>query len=76
MGQHIDQGVPTPTGTTSHPGPATLDEIRDLLHLLGNATSDLNHRVAANKETTQEVRTMVKNVSQQVDGIATKVNKP
>jgi methyl-accepting chemotaxis protein len=53
-----------------------LDEIRDLLHLLGNAISDLNHRVSANEETTQEVRSMVKNVSQQVDSIANKVNEP
>ncbi|CEL63985.1 hypothetical protein RSOLAG1IB_10968 [Rhizoctonia solani AG-1 IB] len=75
MGQHTDQGIPAPTGTTPHPGPATLDDICNL-QLLGHAISNLNQRVAANKETTQEVRTMVENVSQQVDGIANKVNKP
>ncbi|CCO33464.1 hypothetical protein BN14_07542 [Rhizoctonia solani AG-1 IB] len=76
LGQHINQGVPTPAGTSANQGPVTLDEIRDLLHLLGNAISDLNRRVSANEETTQEVRTMVKNVSQQVDGIANKINEP
>ncbi|CCO37651.1 Retrotransposon-derived protein PEG10 AltName: Full=Embryonal carcinoma differentiation-regulated protein [Rhizoctonia solani AG-1 IB] len=76
LGQHLDQGVPTPVGTSSYQGPATLDEIRDILHLLGNAISDLNQRVSANEETTKEVRTMVENISQQVDGIATKVNEP
>jgi methyl-accepting chemotaxis protein len=59
-----------------HQGPATLDEIRNLLHLLGSAISDLNHRVLANEETTQEVRSMVENISQQVNSIASKVNKP
>ncbi|CCO32326.1 hypothetical protein BN14_06385 [Rhizoctonia solani AG-1 IB] len=73
MGQHTDQGIPAPTGTTPHPGPATLDDICNL-QLLGHAISNLNQRVAANKETTQEVRTMVENVSQQVDGIANKSN--
>jgi methyl-accepting chemotaxis protein len=54
----------------------TLDEICNLLHLLGSAISDLNQRVSANEETTQEVRSMVENVSQQVNSIASKVNKP
>ncbi|CCO34350.1 hypothetical protein RSOLAG1IB_11783 [Rhizoctonia solani AG-1 IB] len=76
LGQHHNQGVPTPAGTSAHQGPATLDEIRDLLHLLGSAISDLNHWVSANEETTQEVQSIVKNVSQQVDSIANKVNEP
>ncbi|CCO32024.1 Retrotransposon-derived protein PEG10 AltName: Full=Embryonal carcinoma differentiation-regulated protein [Rhizoctonia solani AG-1 IB] len=76
LGQHLDQGIPTPAGASTNQGPATLDEIRDLLHLLGNAISDLNHRVSANEETTQEVRTMVENISQQVDNVASKVNEP
>ncbi|CCO37530.1 Retrotransposon-derived protein PEG10 AltName: Full=Embryonal carcinoma differentiation-regulated protein [Rhizoctonia solani AG-1 IB] len=76
LGQHLDQGVPTPAGASTNQGPATLDEIRDLLHLLGNAISDLNHRVSANEETTREVRTMVENISQQVDNVASKVNEP
>ncbi|CCO34167.1 hypothetical protein BN14_08260 [Rhizoctonia solani AG-1 IB] len=76
LGQYINQGIPVSAGTSANQGPTTLDEIRDLLHLLGNAISDLNRRVSANEETTQEVRTMVENVSQQVDGIANKVNEP
>jgi hypothetical protein len=76
MGQHLNQGVPTPSRTTPHPGPATLDEICNLLHFFGSAISNLNQRVAANEETTQEVRSMVENISQQVDGIAAKANEP
>ncbi|CCO33945.1 hypothetical protein RSOLAG1IB_11463 [Rhizoctonia solani AG-1 IB] len=76
LGQHLNQGIPTPAGTSLHQGPVTLDEIRNLLHFFGDAISELTQRISQNKETTQEVRTMVKNISQQVDGIATKVNEP
>ncbi|CCO35455.1 hypothetical protein RSOLAG1IB_12278 [Rhizoctonia solani AG-1 IB] len=76
LGQHLDQGVPIPAGTTPHQGPATLDEIRDLLHFFGDAISELTQRILQNEEVTKEVRTTVKNISQQVDNIAIKVNKP
>ncbi|CCO34540.1 Retrotransposon-derived protein PEG10 AltName: Full=Embryonal carcinoma differentiation regulated protein [Rhizoctonia solani AG-1 IB] len=75
-GQYLDQGVPTPAGTTAHQGPATLDEIRDLLHFFGDAISELTRRISQNEEVTKDVRTTVENISQQVDSIATKVNEP
>ncbi|CCO37613.1 Retrotransposable element Tf2 155 kDa protein type 1 [Rhizoctonia solani AG-1 IB] len=75
-GQHLDQGIPTPAGTTAHQGPATLDEIRDLLHFFGDAISELTRRISQNEEVTRDVRTTVENISQQVDSIATKVNEP
>ncbi|CCO34730.1 Retrotransposon-derived protein PEG10 AltName: Full=Embryonal carcinoma differentiation-regulated protein [Rhizoctonia solani AG-1 IB] len=75
-GQHVDQGLPTPIGTTTHQGPATLDEIRDLLHFFGDAISKLNRRISTNEEVTRDVRTTVENISQQVDNIAVKINEP
>ncbi|CCO37516.1 Retrotransposon-derived protein PEG10 AltName: Full=Embryonal carcinoma differentiation-regulated protein [Rhizoctonia solani AG-1 IB] len=76
LGQHLDQGIPTPAGTTTHQGPATLDEIRDLLHFFGDAISELTRRISTNEEVTRDVRTTVENISQQVDNIAAKVNEP
>ncbi|CCO34837.1 Retrotransposon-derived protein PEG10 AltName: Full=Embryonal carcinoma differentiation regulated protein [Rhizoctonia solani AG-1 IB] len=76
LGQHLDQRIPTPAGTTSHQGPATLDEIRDLLLFFGDAISELTRRISENEEVTKEVRTTVENISQQVDNIAIKVNEP
>ncbi|CEL54848.1 hypothetical protein RSOLAG1IB_11793 [Rhizoctonia solani AG-1 IB] len=75
-GQYLDQGLPTPAGTTTHQGPATLDEIRNLLHFFGDAISELTQRISQNEEVTKDVRTTVENISQQVDSIAAKVNKP
>ncbi|CEL51471.1 hypothetical protein RSOLAG1IB_00006 [Rhizoctonia solani AG-1 IB] len=76
LGQHLDQGIPTPAGAPTHQGPATLDEIRDLLHFFGDAISELTRRISTNEEVTRDVRTTVENISQQVDNIATKVNEP
>ncbi|CCO30894.1 hypothetical protein RSOLAG1IB_11775 [Rhizoctonia solani AG-1 IB] len=76
LGQHLDQGIPKPTGTTTHQGPATLDEIRDLLHFFRDAISELTQRISTNEEVTKDVRTMVENISQQVDNIAAKVHEP
>ncbi|CCO33571.1 Retrotransposon-derived protein PEG10 AltName: Full=Embryonal carcinoma differentiation-regulated protein [Rhizoctonia solani AG-1 IB] len=76
LGQHLDQGVPIPAGTTLHQGPATLDEICNLLHFFGDAISELTQRISTNEEVTRDVRTTVENISQQVDNIAAKVNKP
>ncbi|CCO37240.1 Retrotransposon-derived protein PEG10 AltName: Full=Embryonal carcinoma differentiation-regulated protein [Rhizoctonia solani AG-1 IB] len=77
LGEPQHQGLISPFGETpAHPGPATLDEIRDLLHLFGDAISELTRRISANEEVTKDVRTTVENISQQVDNIATKVNEP
>lgn len=75
-GQYLNQGIPTPVGTAAHQGPATLDEICNLLHFFGDAISKLTQRISQNEEVTKEVRTTVKNISQQVNNIATKVNEP
>ncbi|CCO36147.1 hypothetical protein BN14_10272 [Rhizoctonia solani AG-1 IB] len=76
LGQHLDQGIPIPAGTTPHQGPATLDEIRDLLHFFGDAISELTRRISTNEEVTRDIRTTVENISQQVDNIAAKINEP
>ncbi|CCO32309.1 hypothetical protein RSOLAG1IB_10980 [Rhizoctonia solani AG-1 IB] len=76
LGQHLNQGLPTPAGTITHQGPATLDEICNLLHFFGDAISELTQRMSTNEEVTKDVRTTVKNISQQVDNISAKVNKP
>ncbi|CEL54435.1 hypothetical protein RSOLAG1IB_11682 [Rhizoctonia solani AG-1 IB] len=75
--QHLHQGLSAPFGETStHPGSATLDEIRNLLQNLGTAISNLTARVAENEEVTKDVRTTVENISQTVNSISGKVNKP
>ncbi|CCO37460.1 Retrotransposon-derived protein PEG10 AltName: Full=Embryonal carcinoma differentiation-regulated protein [Rhizoctonia solani AG-1 IB] len=76
LGQHLDQGIPVTAGTPPHQGPATLDEVRNLLLFFGDAISKLTRRMSQNEEVTKEVRTTVKNISQQVDNIAIKVNEP
>jgi hypothetical protein len=50
--------------------------VRDLLHWLITAISELTTRFAETKEATKDVRTTVENISQQVDIIAGKVDKP
>ncbi|CEL55968.1 hypothetical protein RSOLAG1IB_01981 [Rhizoctonia solani AG-1 IB] len=54
----------------------TLDDVRDLLHRLITAVSELTTRVAETEEATKDVRTTVENISQQVDVIAGKVDGP
>jgi hypothetical protein len=54
----------------------TLDDVRDLLHWLITAISELTTRVAETEEATKDVRVMVESISQQVDIIAGKVDEP
>ncbi|CCO36649.1 Retrotransposon-derived protein PEG10 AltName: Full=Embryonal carcinoma differentiation regulated protein [Rhizoctonia solani AG-1 IB] len=77
LGQSQHQGLLSPFGETpTHPGSTTLDDVRDLLHRLITAVSELTTRVAETEEATKDVRVMVKSISQQVDIIAGKVDKP
>ncbi|CCO37038.1 Retrotransposon-derived protein PEG10 AltName: Full=Embryonal carcinoma differentiation-regulated protein [Rhizoctonia solani AG-1 IB] len=77
LGQPQHQGLVTPFGeTTAHPGSTTLDDVRDLLLRLITTVSDLSTRVLETEEATKDVRTTVKNISQQVDIIAGKVDGP
>ncbi|CCO35468.1 Retrotransposon-derived protein PEG10 AltName: Full=Embryonal carcinoma differentiation regulated protein [Rhizoctonia solani AG-1 IB] len=76
-GQPQHQGLLSPFGETStHPGSTTLDDVRDLLHRLITAVSDLTTRVAETEEATKDVRVTVESISQQVDIIAGKVDGP
>ncbi|CCO35763.1 hypothetical protein BN14_09883 [Rhizoctonia solani AG-1 IB] len=76
-GQPQHQGFGTPFGETlTHPGSTTLDDVRDLLHRLIASVSELSVRVAETEEATKDVRATVKNISQQVDIIAGKVDEP
>ncbi|CCO34925.1 similar to pol polyprotein [Rhizoctonia solani AG-1 IB] len=71
------QGFSTPFGETiTHPGSTTLDDVRDLLNRLILSVSELSVRVAETEEATKDVRTTVKNISQQVNVIAGKVDGP
>ncbi|CCO34844.1 Retrotransposon-derived protein PEG10 AltName: Full=Embryonal carcinoma differentiation regulated protein [Rhizoctonia solani AG-1 IB] len=77
IGQPQHQGLVSPFGETiTHPGSTTLDDVRDLLHRLITAVSELTTRVAETEEATKDVRTTVENISQQVDVIAGKVDVP
>ncbi|CCO31284.1 Retrotransposon-derived protein PEG10 AltName: Full=Embryonal carcinoma differentiation regulated protein [Rhizoctonia solani AG-1 IB] len=76
-GQPQHQGFGTPFGETlTHPGSTTLDDICNLLNRLILSVSKLLVRVAETEEATKDVRTTVKNISQQVDVIAGKVDEP
>jgi hypothetical protein len=76
-GQPQHQGLGTPFGeTATHPGSTTLDEVHNLLQNLGAAISALTARVIKNEEVTKDVRTTVKNISQAVNDISGKINKP
>ncbi|CCO35545.1 Retrotransposon-derived protein PEG10 AltName: Full=Embryonal carcinoma differentiation-regulated protein [Rhizoctonia solani AG-1 IB] len=76
-GQPQHQGLLSPFGETpTHPGSTTLDDVRDLLHRLITAVSDLTTRVAETEEATKDVRVTVESISQQVDIIAGKVDGP
>ncbi|CCO33943.1 Retrotransposon-derived protein PEG10 AltName: Full=Embryonal carcinoma differentiation-regulated protein [Rhizoctonia solani AG-1 IB] len=77
LGQPQHQGLLSPFGETpTHPGSTTLDDVRDLLHRLITAVSDLTTRVAETEEATKDVRVTVESISQQVDIIAGKVDGP
>jgi hypothetical protein len=77
LGQPQHQGPSTPVGEAiTHLGSTTLDDICNLLQCLGTAISKLTARVAENKEITKDVRSTVKNVSQQVNYIAGTLQKP
>ncbi|CCO37620.1 similar to pol polyprotein [Rhizoctonia solani AG-1 IB] len=77
IGQPQHQGLVSPFGETlTHPGSTTLDDVRNLLHRLITAVSELTTRVAETKEATKDVRTTVENISQQVNVIAGKVDGP
>ncbi|CCO38107.1 hypothetical protein BN14_12272 [Rhizoctonia solani AG-1 IB] len=77
IGQPQHQGLVSPFGETlTHQGSTTLDDVRDLLHRLITAVSELTTRVAETEEATKDVRTTVENISQQVDVIAGKVDVP
>ncbi|CCO37169.1 Retrotransposon-derived protein PEG10 AltName: Full=Embryonal carcinoma differentiation-regulated protein [Rhizoctonia solani AG-1 IB] len=77
LGQSQHQGLLSPFGETStHPGSTTLDDVRDLLHRLITAVSDLTTRVAETEEATKDVRVTVESISQQVDIIAGKIDEP
>ncbi|CCO37542.1 hypothetical protein RSOLAG1IB_12541 [Rhizoctonia solani AG-1 IB] len=77
LGQPQHQGLVSPFGETpTHPGSTTLDDVCDLLHRLITAVSELTTRVAETEEATKDVRATVENVSQQVDIIAGKIDKP
>ncbi|CCO37904.1 Retrotransposon-derived protein PEG10 AltName: Full=Embryonal carcinoma differentiation-regulated protein [Rhizoctonia solani AG-1 IB] len=77
IGQPQHQGLGSPFGETlTHPGSTTLDDVRDLLHRLITAVSELTTRVTETEEATKDVRTTVENISQQVDVIAGKVDGP
>ncbi|CCO35702.1 hypothetical protein BN14_09820 [Rhizoctonia solani AG-1 IB] len=76
-GQSQHQGFSTPFGEAlAHPGSTTMDDLCDLLHRLISSVSELSTRVAETKEATKDVRATVKNISQQVDIIAGKVDEP
>ncbi|CCO36388.1 Retrotransposon-derived protein PEG10 AltName: Full=Embryonal carcinoma differentiation-regulated protein [Rhizoctonia solani AG-1 IB] len=76
-GQPQHQGFSTPFGEAlAHPGSTTMDDLCDLLPRLIASVSELSTRVAKTKEATKDVRATVKNISQQVDIIAGKVNEP
>ncbi|CCO37539.1 Retrotransposable element Tf2 155 kDa protein type 2 [Rhizoctonia solani AG-1 IB] len=76
-GQHQHQGLVSPFGEApTHPGSTTLDDVRDLLHRLITAVSELTTRVAETEEATKDVRVTVESISQQVDIIAGKVDGP
>ncbi|CCO35745.1 Retrotransposon-derived protein PEG10 AltName: Full=Embryonal carcinoma differentiation-regulated protein [Rhizoctonia solani AG-1 IB] len=76
-GQHQHQGLVSPFGEApSHPGSTTLDDVRDLLHRLITAVSELTTRVTETEEATKDVRVTVESISQQVDIIAGKVDGP
>ncbi|CEL53160.1 hypothetical protein RSOLAG1IB_11292 [Rhizoctonia solani AG-1 IB] len=71
------QGLGTSFGEAfTHPRSTTLDDVCDLLNRLILSVSKLLVRVAKTKEATKDVRATVKNISQQVDNIAGKVNEP
>jgi hypothetical protein len=53
-----------------------MDDLRNLLHRLISSVSELSTRVAETEEATKDVRATVENISQQVDIIAGKVDKP
>ncbi|CCO36063.1 hypothetical protein BN14_10185 [Rhizoctonia solani AG-1 IB] len=77
LGQPQHQGLLSPFGETlTHPGSTTLDDVRKLLHRLITAVSDLTTRVAETEEATKDVRVTVESISQQVNIIAGKVDKP
>ncbi|CCO31296.1 hypothetical protein RSOLAG1IB_12489 [Rhizoctonia solani AG-1 IB] len=77
LGQPQHQGLVSPFGETlTHLGSTTLDDVCDLLHQLITAVSELTTRVAETEEATKDFRTTVKNISQQVNVIAGKVDKP
>ncbi|CCO33823.1 Retrotransposon-derived protein PEG10 AltName: Full=Embryonal carcinoma differentiation-regulated protein [Rhizoctonia solani AG-1 IB] len=77
LGQPQHQGLVSPFGEApAHPGSTTLDDVRDLLHRLITAVSDLTTRVAETEEATKDVRVTVESISQQVDIIAGKVDEP
>ncbi|CCO35256.1 hypothetical protein RSOLAG1IB_12016 [Rhizoctonia solani AG-1 IB] len=76
-GQPQHPGFSTPFGETlAHPGSTTMDDLRNLLHCIIASVSELSVRVAKTEEATKDVRATVKNISQQVDIIAGKVDKP
>ncbi|CEL54606.1 hypothetical protein RSOLAG1IB_11694 [Rhizoctonia solani AG-1 IB] len=76
-GQSQHQGFSAPFGEAlAHPGSTTMDDLRDLLHRLISSISELSTRVAETEEATKDVRATVENISQQVDIIAGKVDKP
>ncbi|CCO34613.1 Retrotransposon-derived protein PEG10 AltName: Full=Embryonal carcinoma differentiation-regulated protein [Rhizoctonia solani AG-1 IB] len=76
-GQPQYQGFGTPIGEAiTHPGSMPLDDVRDMLNQLILSVSELSVRVAETEEATKDVRTTVKNISQQVDVIAGKVDGP
>ncbi|CCO37398.1 hypothetical protein BN14_11554 [Rhizoctonia solani AG-1 IB] len=76
-GQPQHQGLLSPFGEApTHPGSTTLDEVRNLLHRLITAVSELTTRVAETEEATKDVRVTVESISQQVDIIAGKVDEP
>ncbi|CEL53449.1 hypothetical protein RSOLAG1IB_11381 [Rhizoctonia solani AG-1 IB] len=75
--QSQHQGFGTPFGEAlTHPGSTTLDDVCNLLHQLISSVSKLSIRVAETEEATKDVQATVKNISQQVNIIAGKVDKP
>ncbi|CCO36586.1 hypothetical protein BN14_10727 [Rhizoctonia solani AG-1 IB] len=76
-GQPQHQGFGTPFGEAlAHLGSTTLDDICNLLHHLITSVSKLSTRVAETEEATKDVQATVENISQQVNIIAGKVDKP
>ncbi|CCO34527.1 hypothetical protein BN14_08629 [Rhizoctonia solani AG-1 IB] len=76
-GQPQHQGFSAPfREALAHLGSMTMDDLRNLLQRLITSILELSTRVAETEEATKDVLTTVENISQQVNIIAGKVDKP